>query len=269
MHKLLAIDLDGTLLSWNKKISKNNLNSLKKYIDNGGTPIIITGKAIKASMKYIDIINKHTNNKIKFLASFNGNIIYDLINEKCIYNNFLESNICNNIYNIAEKFNLTFCGARNNDIFVPNLMLSKYTFLSLQNKFNKKTKIIPSKKYSNMKCFKINVLNSFIKRNSLNEAYKEFTKIKEIEIYKSSSYFYEIIKKNSNKGNALKIISKELGINLKNVASIGNSYNDIPMFKVSDLSIVIKKNSKEFKKCTKYSINEKDNVSFAIENYLL
>ena len=44
-YKLIALDLDGTLLDNNKNISSANLEALKKAKDNGAKVVIITGRS--------------------------------------------------------------------------------------------------------------------------------------------------------------------------------------------------------------------------------
>jgi hydroxymethylpyrimidine pyrophosphatase-like HAD family hydrolase len=83
-YKLLAIDLDGTLLSKTKHISNKNLDELKKYIEQDGTPILTTGRSIISSQKFVDQIDEYTGYQSKYVVSFNGAHIKDLVNNKII-----------------------------------------------------------------------------------------------------------------------------------------------------------------------------------------
>ncbi|WP_407654220.1 HAD family hydrolase, partial [Anaerococcus porci] len=42
--KLIAFDLDGTLLDGNRELSKENINSIKKLSDRGFQIVICTGR---------------------------------------------------------------------------------------------------------------------------------------------------------------------------------------------------------------------------------
>jgi hydroxymethylpyrimidine pyrophosphatase-like HAD family hydrolase len=59
-----AIDLDGTLLNPVKKISKQNLYAVVKYMEFGGEPIICTGRSYSSVKIYIKQIQAKTNKKI-------------------------------------------------------------------------------------------------------------------------------------------------------------------------------------------------------------
>jgi HAD superfamily hydrolase (TIGR01484 family) len=71
-YKLLAVDLDGTLLSKLKHISKSNLKALKTYVDQGGIPVITTGRSIVSAEKYAKSVAGYTNNNAEYVIAFNG-----------------------------------------------------------------------------------------------------------------------------------------------------------------------------------------------------
>jgi hydroxymethylpyrimidine pyrophosphatase-like HAD family hydrolase len=71
-YKLFGIDLDGTLLSKNKRISNKNLQALSRYINDGGIPVIITGRSFVSSREYVRKIEQYTQSKMPFLVGFNG-----------------------------------------------------------------------------------------------------------------------------------------------------------------------------------------------------
>jgi HAD superfamily hydrolase (TIGR01484 family) len=71
-YKLLAIDLDGTLLSKLKQVSKANLEALKQYINNGGTPVITTGRSIVSVSKIVNRIDRFCKGKSEYAICFNG-----------------------------------------------------------------------------------------------------------------------------------------------------------------------------------------------------
>ena len=62
---------------------------------------------------------------------------------------------------------------------------------------------------------------------------------KHIESYVSSKYTIDITNKDNSKGNAINELCKARGISLKDIFVIGDSYNDISMFKITDNSFVM------------------------------
>ena len=58
------------------------------------------------------------------------------------------------------------------------------------------------------------------------------------DIYCRDHYWLEICHREANKGHAVEILKRHLG--LKHVVSFGDNHNDIPMFQVSDHSLAVK-----------------------------
>ena len=95
--KWAFIDLDGTLLNQRKIIPKNNLIALKKYVENDGNIVITTGRWPISAKKINDKIEKFSQIKNKYLISMNGANIFDLKENKIIYEKQINLNIFNEI----------------------------------------------------------------------------------------------------------------------------------------------------------------------------
>jgi hydroxymethylpyrimidine pyrophosphatase-like HAD family hydrolase len=95
-YKLFGIDLDGTLLSKNKKISAENLKAISRYVNDGGIPVIITGRSFVSSKKYVSEIEEYTQTEMPFLIGFNGAYIYDRKNHR-IYKEVIDKNVTNHL----------------------------------------------------------------------------------------------------------------------------------------------------------------------------
>ncbi len=274
-YKLFAIDLDGTLLSKNKKIKIENLVALKKYQDLGGEPVIITGKEVSSAKYYINIINEYTGHKIKYLAALNGNIIIDLINDKVIYLQTLDNDICERVYNIVQKNKICFWPYIVGTIEKNIIPITGFKCVKTITRFNLKNKVIKLKQYEKMECYKINIISTSFFDRKIKKTYREIInsfKDGEVDVYQTATLMIEIVKHNSNKGNALEIIAKKLKIELSETASIGDSFNDIPMFLKSGLAIGVKlHNSHRFEKNVSQIMQTKndDGVAMAINDILL
>ncbi|GHU47841.1 hypothetical protein FACS1894218_3170 [Bacilli bacterium] len=96
-HRILAIDLDGTLLSKFKRISKKDLIAIKAYVQAGGLPIITTGRSIISAKQCTNQIDKFTGVKSEYIIAFNGSYIYN--NETGKVESYKISNdICHTLY---------------------------------------------------------------------------------------------------------------------------------------------------------------------------
>ena len=101
MYKLIAIDLDGTLLNDDKKISKDNLNTINKVIELGYEVVIATGRRYWSAKDLSQDIAKH----ITIIAN-NGNIVRNSINDETIISKYMDINDFNRIVEAGKKRNL-------------------------------------------------------------------------------------------------------------------------------------------------------------------
>ncbi|CCQ98607.1 putative Cof-like hydrolase [[Clostridium] ultunense Esp] len=85
MYKLIAIDLDGTLLDDNKNIPEENLKLLKELIDNGYEVVIATGRRYWSAKQLV----KNIDRPMVILAN-NGNIVRDTKDDQIIIKKYLD-----------------------------------------------------------------------------------------------------------------------------------------------------------------------------------
>lgn len=92
MYKLIAMDLDGTLLDDAKDISMENLIFIHRAIEKGYEIVIATGRRYWSAKKLIKMIDSH----ITILAN-NGNIVKNSINDKTIIAKYLDKEDFRNV----------------------------------------------------------------------------------------------------------------------------------------------------------------------------
>ena len=71
-YKLIASDLDGTLLSDNAEVSRENFDAIKKITERGVVFAPVTGRAMYEMPA--DVVNCPD---IRYIVSSNGAVIYD------------------------------------------------------------------------------------------------------------------------------------------------------------------------------------------------
>jgi HAD superfamily hydrolase (TIGR01484 family) len=105
-YKLLAVDLDGTLLSKSKRISTNNLDALQRYTSNGGTCVVMTGRSITSAERYTKQIDDFAQNQSKYIIALNGAYIKNLLTGETI-TNLIDADIVKDIYAYGKEHHLT------------------------------------------------------------------------------------------------------------------------------------------------------------------
>ncbi|MBW4829316.1 MAG: Cof-type HAD-IIB family hydrolase [Clostridiaceae bacterium] len=85
MYKLIAIDLDGTLLNDEKRISQENLETLKELMSRGYEVVIATGRRYWSAKEKVRDIDS----ELVILAN-NGNIVRRMKDDKILIKKYLD-----------------------------------------------------------------------------------------------------------------------------------------------------------------------------------
>ena len=272
MIKLVASDLDGTIIDKNNKINEENFKAINKINSNGLDFVICTGKTYPIVK---DICNEFNANYGIFGT---GNQIIDLKTDKVIYTSFLSQHELNTSIEIAKANNLHIHIYTNNDIITENLAymdLRNYKLYEenpsinftivddiqkyiINNKINVSQLIISSDNSledvkSNI-AKKINVSMHLIKKRGI---YKDFIIDKEYE-------YLDISPKKTNKNTALNILGNYLNINRSEMMSVGDNLNDYDMIKNSGIGVAVANSYDDLKSVAKYvTKNNVENAGFA------
>ena len=103
MYKLVAIDLDGTMLNSYGEVTENTKNTIKKVIEQGIDVIIASGRPIDS----IKTIAKEIGSEKYFIAG-NGALIYDIKNDEIIYEKYMSKQKVLEIIEICEENSITY-----------------------------------------------------------------------------------------------------------------------------------------------------------------
>ena len=259
MYKLVAIDLDGTMLNSYGVVTENTKNTIKKVIENGADVIIASGRPIDS----IKTIAKEIGSENYFIAG-NGALIYDIKNEQIIYEKYLSKQKVLEVIKICEQNSISYNVYTDKTILATAL---KYNVLyyhkeNLKKEENKKTNInIVKDMYEyvkNMKeekFLKITVCDN--NKTIFNSIIKKIKKIKNIEVLDVSHmsrkiirqgtedipieyYYTEISLAEVDKWNAIKFLINKLNIKEDEVITIGDNINDKKMIENAGLGIAMK-----------------------------
>lgn len=250
MIKLVASDLDGTIIDRDNHIFEGNIKAISD-INNSNIPFVVcTGKSYSI----------YQGLSSSFSASYgifgNGTSIIDLKTGKEIYQSLLEPNNVINIIKLAKENNLHVHIYTKNQIVTEELLYLDLRNYRLQknNIYNNKLefKIVPdllkylSKKetpISNIVISASHSLQNFEEKisNSFDVSIlniKKYGKYKDTIINKEYEYL-DIIPSNVSKSNALEILGNYLKINIDEILAIGDNLNDLDMVKKAGIGIAL------------------------------
>ncbi|MDE6472801.1 MAG: HAD-IIB family hydrolase [Ureaplasma sp.] len=275
--KLLALDLDGTIVSHGFKISKKNMKAMVEFIEKGNQIVFITGRPFYTSKTVADYFYQKTGKKIPYICALKGALIYDNINEKVLFENSINNDLFNDLYNIALKNKMVLTGYCVDDFLerkIQSYNVPKIWWPFLRNKHISKRFGKPEfNQFNQSNFYKFNLLKKRIGTNLTNVVNEINLKFPEIlDVSKTNGLMIEITLKNANKSFALKYVSDLLNIDLKDTIAFGDSGNDLPMLKIAGISVIINaKKAKKTKFHPDYILNKpiKKALSYLINKKLL
>lgn len=289
MYKLIAIDIDGTLLNCYGQVTQKNKQAINMAIEKNIEIVLASGRMPKAIIPIANEVNAN-----KYIICGNGASVYDIQKNKTIYNNYLTKKKLLEIIDICEKNSVFYNVYTNNSILTKSLNYN-ILFYHSENKKNPENKRIKInimndiygyvKQYQGNDFLKITICdNNETIFKSITNRLREIKNIDILEVEHMSkkiiehgseefeiSYFYtEITNENVNKWSAIERLIQILNIKKEEVIAIGDNVNDEEMIKNAGLGIVTGNSSPQMKNIAKEIVatNDDSGVAEAIFNHV-
>ena len=266
MIKLLAVDMDGTCLNSKGVMAPETLEALKKAAEAGVIVVPTTGRNINCLP--VPLKNQSF---YRYIISSNGALVVDTEKDEEIFKSYIDSATGVEILKKLRPYLIFVAAHIDRDYYVQGKAVYKGV-----------------KHYMKDDADKLIIVRSMIKAIRKGEKHVEEFQLfyygerhrkiikKIIAPYPDicsahSSNYAEVFNKNGSKGNALKALCDKLGIDMKDVACIGDEENDISMFKVAGMPLAMGNAIDKLKKLAKDVLptNDEYGVAYAIENYIL
>lgn len=224
MIKLIATDLDGTLLDENGKLP-NNFETILKHITNNNNVKFIAASGRPYNSLKEDF--KSLTNDIIFIAD-NGALIIDRNN--IIHSKFINPKLVKSIISHYRKINKGHLNIILSCIDCAYIESSNNKFVDEASKYYYKKEFV-----NNIEDITDNVLKITICdfENITKTAENDFKPIFEndLQLSFSGSIWLDITEKYTTKGNGLKRVQERYAIIPGETMSFGDYYNDITLFK--------------------------------------
>ena len=229
-YKLIAIDIDGTLLTTDKKLLEETKKDLVAAYNKGVIICICTGRGYPAAKRYIDELELDIP-----LILYNGSRVRKSNDSTVLYNQVIETSVAKEVYEIIKKHHGTCCFWKNDTLY-----------------FNKNDEYAVY--YENLTTIKPNFINEiddellsninkfiwFGKSEWLDIVQNDIlVDCKGINYFKSNTELLEIVPPNVDKGSTLKFLCDSLKISSDEVIAIGDEANDLSMILFAGLGVAM------------------------------
>ena len=280
MSRLIAVDLDGTLLNEESRISDKNIEAIKFAQKNGIEVVIATGRAHFDVKKIFEDTGINT-----WIISANGATIHQP-NGELFHSVPIDKEVAIDALSWLEKEGFYYEVSSNHSIFSPqigqellaiemdriksaNPDVNIEGLRSAAEKQNSQAGFSFIQSYKNLieKDMDIyNILAFSFHEEKLKNGWSKFEAVDELTIVKSANHNFELVHKNASKGNALQILANKLNIEVADTAAVGDSYNDLSMLKAAGRSAAMGNANQDIKNaCKEITLtNDEDGVAHFI-----
>lgn len=268
--RLMAFDLDDTLLDSNTNISDKTVTTLKKCAEKGIYIVLCSGRAKAGMTKFQERIGLTQSEYGKYMATINGCSLFNLQTGKEIFSRSVETHVLLEVNHMAEEMGLYSEVYSANTIFykketewtLKDVQLCKVTgqivpeyekFIS-ENKFPKM--LVPGEPE------KLKILQEKAKEKLGDRA----------SIFTSKPFFLEVLPPDCGKGIAVLWLAKHLGIPEEQTMAFGDAMNDENMIRLCGFGVAMKNGNEELKAMADfitYKTNDEDGVADFIEKHVL
>ena len=251
--KLVATDIDGTIVKWDTSISDNVKNCIKTMKKNGIKVVLVTGRMHCATKHITDELGLDTP-----VVSYQGGLIKDNQN-KTLYQENLDSECAKKIIKWAKENSVHLNLYIDDKLYVEkdDECVKKYT----DGKFVPYT-VCPfdSLEIKNVnKILAIDYGNAERVTGWVDELQKDFP---QLYIVKSTPFFCEIGSSMAKKSLGVEFLEKYWGLKKEEILTIGDQNNDIELLKAGGVKVAMGNATDELKACATYVTDTVENDGF-------
>ena len=227
-YKLVAIDMDGTLLNDEKEIPQENREMIEKLADEGVSFILASGRPYQSLAPYTKELEVYLP-----LISANGSMVKCSLTEKTYHKCNLPLNKAQEIVNYGLKNDYGVSVYYDGEILTSSPEMAE-GHLELE---GIKPQVVKDLKLSKppIKIIyygleeKIDQAYSFLGDEYKNKLY----------ITRSDEEYLEVMNLEVSKGQALEYMMEKMNVKAEEVIAIGNNFNDVAMFEVAGVAVAM------------------------------
>lgn len=290
MYKLVAIDLDGTMLNSFGEVTENTKRVIKETIKKGTEVVIASGRSIDSIKAIANEIESNN-----YMIAGNGAVVYDIKNDDIIYEKYIPKSKAQQIMKICEENSIFYSVYTNKTILTTSLRYNVLYYYkeNLKKEESKKTNItivenIPEyiKNMQDEKIMKIFICDKT--QSIFNSIIRKLETIKDVEILDVSHmsrkvikqgteevpieyYYTEISMENVDKWYALEFLINKLNVNKNEVITIGDNMNDKKMIQEAGMGITMNGSTPKVTSVANFITEDNDNegVAKALEKFIM
>lgn len=266
MYKLIALDMDGTLLREDKTISEATKKAIQQAKKKGVKVVLASGRPLEGIERYLEELDLLSEED--FVVSFNGAVVQKTKTKEIISHITLKGEDLKFLYELSKELGANIHAFSKEGCITPEL--TKYSIL--EGTINGiDVKVVDYNTIDNneeiikiMMVEEPEILEKVISQLP-KEVHEKYT------VVRSAPYFLEFLNKKANKGAGVEALAQQLHIDSKDVICMGDAGNDEHMIRYAGLGVAMENAFEEIKEIADFvtKSNDEDGVAYVINKFIL
>lgn len=228
---LLCTDLDDTLLTDNKQVSEKNRKAIDYFKSEGGLFTFSTGRVPMGARLILEYVVPNAP-----IVCFNGGGIYDFSENKMLWSRKLDSDAISAVEYVDRR--LDFVGIE--------ICTEEKIYFSRINAKVREHQVLEKLPDNDLDYHdipevwqKVLFMTEEHELNTVRRTISESPFADKYTFVQSSPWYYELLPKNSTKGDGLIQLGKLCGIDRSHIIAVGDNENDLEMVKMAGVGIAV------------------------------
>ena len=267
-YKLIAVDLDGTLVRSDQSISPRTIDTLVQVQQSGVKMAVASGRPTFGTAHVADALRLADFGG--YVMSYNGGEIYDWGTKTRLHAQTLDEDIIPYIYIYAREHGMpimTYIGkevvseVENNEYINYSVMRNRMTLRKVEDF------VATAQGVGIVKCI---IVGDPTLLPALEIEMQETLKGK-AGVFRSEPFFLEIVPVGIDKAKGLSILLNKIGMQPSELIAFGDGYNDIPMLQFAGLGVAMGNAAEEIQKAADMvaQSNDDDGIAVLLEKLIL
>ena len=269
MYKLIALDIDGTLLNSKKEVTKEVFDAIQMAKKKGVKVVLSTGRPLPGVQSLLKELK--LNNEENYVVTFNGGLVQEISSQDVISNIEMSYEDFDIIYNeLSKKHNVKIHINTPDSVVVPYKDAPKYSIHEANLNNIPVICMDESEINEDLTFCKVMLIDEpEIIDNIITKIPKDFHD--KYTIVRSAPFFLEFLNKKVNKGSGLQALCNKLNIDPCEVIAVGDEENDRHMIEFAGLGVAMGNARDSIKEIANYITDSNDNhgVAKVISEFIL
>lgn len=263
MYKLIAIDVDDTLLNDDLIVTEGTKRAMEAAIALGVTVTLATGRMYASAKKIADQIQLNVP-----IITYQGSLVKTLLDGEVLYERCVPQDAAKELYAFTEKHSLHLQLYADDILYVKEANEKAVNYSTLTN--------IPYVVADDFEALldkpnnKMLIIDEPAYLDRLAEELKPMIGDR-VHITKSKAHYLEFMHKEGTKGHALRFMAEHLGCGIEQTIAIGDAWNDHEMIEAAGLGVAMGNATPKLKEIADYITltNNEEGVRHVIEKFVL